>query len=215
MATTVPAELGFRIAASGVVLLTWLVRGWYTATADATGIWAALRRQSADSLILLPAVVLWYAVVIADVVALPMLANFDVFLPSLIRVTGGVFGLASVALFVWAHRSLGANFCVTPRIRHTHELVTHGPYRHIRHPIYAAAILQGIGFFLLSANVLVGGVWAVGLLGFFVIRVPREEAGLRRRFGDHWREYCRRTGAVWPRLGRQPGAKRGIWRGID
>ena len=35
-------------------------------------------------------------------------------------------------------------------------------------------------------------------------RIRREETLLAERFGDAWRAYTSRTGALWPRLGGAP-----------
>lgn len=115
------------------------------------------------------------------------------------------FGLAIAALVVppfvaWAQRSLGDNVSPTVVTRHNHQLVTHGPYRHIRHPLYAA----GAVFFL--AMSLAAGSWFLPLVLLVVLpvllaRIPLEEAELLRRFGEAYRIYGLRTGRFFPRLG--------------
>ena len=62
-------------------------------------------------------------------------------LPAWLRWTGvGIFALACGLLF-WTFRSLGSNLTDTVVTRREHTLVTHGPYRWVRHPFYDSAAL--------------------------------------------------------------------------
>lgn len=76
-------------------------------------------------------------------------------LPALAHGTLGliplVLGAASVALAVWIlmHNRLG-NFNIQPAPKAQGALVTSGPYRWIRHPMYSAVLLGGAGLALLS-----------------------------------------------------------------
>src|SRR5688500_13896318 len=45
--------------------------------------------------------------------------------------------MASGLLLVWVHQSLGRNFNTTLVLRRDHELITKGPYRWVRHPMYS------------------------------------------------------------------------------
>jgi protein-S-isoprenylcysteine O-methyltransferase Ste14 len=132
-------------------------------------------------------------------IALILGAAIDVFvpLPLLDPETGPVVGLGLVAvgfvlagwcavLFVRA----GTN---VPTHRPSTALVTHGPYRFSRNPIYVAltAISVGVGLWANSA-------WMVGLIlpTLVVMQVgviEREERYLEEKFGDEYREYKARV----------------------
>ena len=114
------------------------------------------------------------------------------------RGLGAAFGMLGFLLFVWAHLSLGPDFSVFLRPRDEHRLVTEGPYRYVRHPIYSAAFLVATGFFLLSANGLVGLIWLGGALVFFSWRIPREEAMMIVQFSGPYLEYMKSTGCLFP-----------------
>jgi protein-S-isoprenylcysteine O-methyltransferase Ste14 len=121
-------------------------------------------------------------------------------LPGWLRWLGA--GLAAPALFLFAAvlRALGRNFSTTLTISPEQTLVTSGPYRWVRHPMYSAFVLLWIAFFLLSANVFVAvtGLTAYALV--MALRTPREERMMIRRFGDEYRAYMERTGRFLPRL---------------
>ena len=85
-------------------------------------------------------------------------------------------------------------------------LVTDGPYRWIRHPMYTAFYVLHIAVFFLTANWFIGLTWLAGLTIIIVLRVKREEAMLLARFGDKYNSYMERTGRFLPHINRtKPG----------
>ena len=121
-------------------------------------------------------------------------------LPLWMRWLGVALGVVAGSLLVWTLRSIGKNLTDTVVTRREHTLVTHGPYRWVRHPFYDAVVLS------VTANALVAANWfllAGGLLTFalMVFRTRREEERLVARFGDSYRDYMNRTGRFLPRLG--------------
>jgi protein-S-isoprenylcysteine O-methyltransferase Ste14 len=123
-------------------------------------------------------------------------------LPDGLRWAGAVLVVAGGGLLAWVHAALGRNFSGTIRIRPDHTLVTAGPYRWVRHPMYTAFCLLFAGCFLLTANWFVGLVPLALILFIMAYRTPREEAALVRTFGADYVEYQRRTGRYLPRLRR-------------
>jgi protein-S-isoprenylcysteine O-methyltransferase Ste14 len=123
-------------------------------------------------------------------------------LPAWLRWTGIGIALAGFALLQWAQTTLGKNWSSTPRLLKNQALVTSGPYRLMRHPIYTAFLLIMSATLFLSANWFVGLAWIgmVTLDGISRIRI--EEAMMMEAFGDEYRAYMRRTGRFLPRLSR-------------
>jgi protein-S-isoprenylcysteine O-methyltransferase Ste14 len=122
-------------------------------------------------------------------------------LPTWLRWLGVGSGVLAVILLFWMFRSLGRNITDTVAIRREHRLVTHGPYRWIRHPLYTFATL-----FILSFGV-VAGNWFIALMSIaalilLALRTPIEEAKLLERFGEEYRAYEKSTGRFLPRLSR-------------
>ena len=123
-------------------------------------------------------------------------ADIDV---SLLRaLAGGVVLAAFVMLFHRAHRELADNWSVTLEVREDHKLVTDGLYRHMRHPMYAAFFLWGLGQALTVPNWFAGlaGLLSVAIL--FFSRVGEEEAMMRQQFGADYDAYCARTARLLP-----------------
>lgn len=147
------------------------------------------------------AALFWFVGQVAYVIDPATMAWAQVGLPAWLRWAG--FGVCCAALvLLWAmFRALGTNLTDTVATRPGATLVTTGPYRSIRHPMYAALILLTIGLSLLTANLYLAAAGLV-VLGFLRLRTPIEEANLLARFGDQYRAYRARTGAIVPRLGR-------------
>ena len=61
-------------------------------------------------------------------------------------------GTAGGALLLWTFHTLGPNLTDTVVTRKTHTLVTHGPYRWVRHPFYDSAALCILANSLLTSN---------------------------------------------------------------
>ena len=115
---------------------------------------------------------------------------------------------AAVGLLTWTLRSLGANLTDTVVTRRVHTLVTHGPYRWVRHPFYGAMALLILAIALVAANwffLLAGGL----VVSLITVRTAIEERHLLARFGEEYQAYLSRTGRFVPRLSARRGAPRG------
>ena len=79
-------------------------------------------------------------------------------------------------------------------------LITSGPYRVIRHPIYTTFILILGSTLFISANWLIGLSW-IGMTVLEIIsRIRFEESLMLEYFGNQYREYMQRTGRLLPKL---------------
>jgi protein-S-isoprenylcysteine O-methyltransferase Ste14 len=117
--------------------------------------------------------------------------------PSL-RLTGAPIAVVGLLLFGWMFRHLGLNVTSTSMPRDGATLITTGPYRWVRHPMYSAALLLIIAASLLTANLMVvmGGT---GMFALLAARSRVEEKRLEEKFNDAYRRYARRTGRFLPR----------------
>jgi protein-S-isoprenylcysteine O-methyltransferase Ste14 len=121
-------------------------------------------------------------------------------LPAILRIIGACLGFIALLWFIWVHRSLGNNLSVRLQIKYTQRLVTDGPYRWIRHPMYTAFYLLHIATFLLTANWFIGLTWIAGLTAIIALRIKREEAMMVGHFGEQYRLYMQRTGRFFPAI---------------
>jgi len=115
------------------------------------------------------------------------------------RWSGVVIGAGCSVLMYWTLSSLGKNLTDTVVTRADAILVTHGPYRWVRHPFYVTAALLMGSVTLLTANWLIGAS-SLLVLGLLAIRTPKEEQMLTERFGQQHRDYMAKTGRFFPRI---------------
>lgn len=113
----------------------------------------------------------------------------------------GVVLIAGAVLVFWrAHADLGLNWSPTLEIREKHELVTRGIYGVIRHPMYASQWLWVIGQPLLLQNWIAGFINLLVFVPFYFLRVREEERLMLEQFGDQYRSYMQKVGAVLPKM---------------
>ena len=130
----------------------------------------------------------------------PRWVDFSTFpAPAWLRLLGVPIGGFGLFLFGWMFRHLGLNVTSTSQPRANANLVTSGPYRWVRHPMYSSAFILAVAATLLTANwiVAVGGGLAFALL---VARSRLEERRLVEKFGEAYRRYQRDTGRLIPRM---------------
>ncbi|MFX0168294.1 MAG: isoprenylcysteine carboxylmethyltransferase family protein [Candidatus Hodarchaeota archaeon] len=120
-------------------------------------------------------------------------------LPDLVRWTGVTIGLVSIPFIGWIHWVLGRAFSKSLTIQEGHQLVTTGPYRRIRHPMYTVFIVYFLSLFLISTNLFLLITWILMIITF-IVRIPKEEQMLLDQFGEAYREYMKKTGRLLPRL---------------
>jgi protein-S-isoprenylcysteine O-methyltransferase Ste14 len=113
----------------------------------------------------------------------------------------GVVILASALLVFWrAHADLGLNWSPSLEIREKHELITRGIYAYIRHPMYASQWLWVLAQPLLLQNWIAGFFNLIVFLFFYPMRVRAEEELMLEQFGEEYRSYMEKVGAVFPRI---------------
>jgi protein-S-isoprenylcysteine O-methyltransferase Ste14 len=118
--------------------------------------------------------------------------------PDAIGWLAGGMCVAALALHVWSNRSLARG--ERQASAGTSPLVTDGPFRYVRNPIYLAGItlLLGVGL-LYPTWEPTDLVLPLLLLVYFHLAVVRlEEPSLRQRFGATYQEYCKRVPRWFP-----------------
>jgi protein-S-isoprenylcysteine O-methyltransferase Ste14 len=105
---------------------------------------------------------------------------------------GAALALWCIATFVVVGRGTPAPFD-PPR-----RLVVAGPYRHLRNPMYAGAVvaLAGAALFYRSGALLAYAAAFLAVSHAFVVLY--EEPALLRAFGGEYEAYRRRVGRWWP-----------------
>lgn len=125
-------------------------------------------------------------------------ANYT--LPAWAGWAGVMFIVLALIVFWRAHVDLKTNWSPSLEIREKHELITRGIYGYIRHPMYASQWLWVIAQPLLLQNWLAGWLNLFIFIIFYFLRVRAEEKLMIDTFGEQYREYMQKVGAVLPKL---------------
>jgi protein-S-isoprenylcysteine O-methyltransferase Ste14 len=126
---------------------------------------------------------------IVATVGLEWLVRTEALLPGWAPVAAKVLILPGSVLFVWSVISCRRHDATLEHTRETTSLVTTGPFRITRNPIYLAMLLMLAGFGLHA-----GSVWALALTLPLAVVIHRktvipEERYLERKFGRDYLEY--------------------------
>ena len=147
----------------------------------------------------------------------PLLANFAAFgayVPSLVLGAGSTVGsrallLAAVgsllavaggALVLRSRAALGPSWSLVPRADQATGLVSTGPYRLVRHPIYLGYAVVTLGQALAFASWPALLIQLFGIVPTFAWRAHAEEKLLSRTFGERYAAYRQRTRMMIPYL---------------
>jgi protein-S-isoprenylcysteine O-methyltransferase Ste14 len=117
-----------------------------------------------------------------------------------------LIGLALIVFGSWllcvSHKVLGGNWspCLNLKKSNPKKLVTKGPYRYIRHPIYSTSFILIIGFWLFIDNWFFGGLPLIYQLILYSTNINKEEQILIKRFGQKYQNYMKKTGRLFPKF---------------
>jgi protein-S-isoprenylcysteine O-methyltransferase Ste14 len=118
---------------------------------------------------------------------------------TVVAAVGLAIALAGLALALWARVTLGGNWSGQVTFKEGHELIRHGPYARVRHPIYSAILLMLFGTALsigtlaalLGLPLIGAGIW---------LKIGQEEALMSEHFPDEYAAYRSQVKALVPGL---------------
>jgi protein-S-isoprenylcysteine O-methyltransferase Ste14 len=191
----------FRIILPALLVLFVIHRGYYvrrhSRPEDQT---LKRRKEGIASTIAGLLSLVGFVTIIAQVANPEWMSWADLPFPPWIRWTGVAIALLGFGLLQWSQSTLGKNWSDTPRMLKEQALITSGPYRYIRHPIYTAFFIILSSTFLISANWMIGATW-IGMTTLEIAsRIRFEESLMIEYFGDQYREYMKKTGRLLPKL---------------
>jgi protein-S-isoprenylcysteine O-methyltransferase Ste14 len=125
----------------------------------------------------------------------------EIDLSSWIRWLGVIAAAVGFGLLQWSQSALGKNWSDDPVLIQDHRLVTNGPYRWVRHPLYSAFLLIFASLTLISASWLIGLLWLAMTALDILARVSTEESLMLQQFGGEYQSYMQKTGRFLPRIG--------------
>jgi len=193
----------FRILGLAIFLPTLAIGGYFRYQSEKAREKLPWREEGTATMILLRLFGLagWFSIAIY-LVNPDWMRWSELPLPDWSRWIGVATGLISVPLLFWLMKAIGQNISQTVGTRKSHQLVTSGPYRWIRHPLYSVGTLMSLSMALIASNWFIA-LATLGGLVMLLVRLPKEEANLIERFGTDYTDYMRRTGKLFPKIGGQ------------
>ncbi len=112
-------------------------------------------------------------------------------------IAGAALVAVGVAIAIWSRSVLGANWSGVPRITEGQQLVTTGPYRFVRNPIYSGILLAACGMALTAGDT--AALVGLALVFAALWRKALVEARLlSSEFGEQYATYARRVKKLIP-----------------
>lgn len=194
-------------------VIRWLggLLAYATLGAVLFGIWRGTQRQAGrtdgrmggylrSSWFYLVTSMIYFGISYLGWIPLPLIIPTQVHSASL--VLGSLIYFTGMGLALWGRLALGRNYFVSTgfgaQLFVNQQLVTHGPFAIVRHPMYTGLIMAAFG------SLLIYHTWTTLLFACFspalLKRARREETTLAAEFGQEWQKYCKRVPMWIPRL---------------
>ncbi len=113
---------------------------------------------------------------------------------------GAAFYGSALLVRLLSIRELGRLHSIHIEVRKDHPIIQSGPYKYVRHPIYAVTILE-----LFSVPLITNSLSGAAIVAFFYLpglcfRAQAEDKILVAELGEPYKEYSRRTPLIFPNI---------------
>ena len=194
----------FRWIFIAIFVITFSISGYFRRQARRSGEVIRRAREGRGMVVLrLLFAAPFYVSILAYMINPPWMAWSMMSVPTWPRWLAALVGLGMLPIIYRVMRSIGQNISETFLTKVDHLLVTHGPYRWVRHPLYSVATVVFVSLSIVAANWFMLTMALLLIVVISRVVIPREEAQLILKFGDAYRAYQQRTGRLVPRLYRR------------
>jgi len=199
-------NLFFRLAFLSLWISLGIVRGYYGRKTKTHDSLASIteKMKTADmgmgkGLMVPTAIITVIGVIgfILYLLALPWWPWTHIPLGEYVQWIGIIVSIIPIFYLVWVHRHLDKQWSIALEIQEDHKLITTGPYKRIRHPMYLGIFVYTIGLCLISLDILVT-LFFVFTIWVNYRRIPNEEQMMIDQFGDEYIKYMGKTGRLIP-----------------
>jgi protein-S-isoprenylcysteine O-methyltransferase Ste14 len=114
-----------------------------------------------------------------------------------LAVAGVIIEVIGIGFAIWARETLGRNWSASITFKQDHQLITDGPYRYARHPIYTGVLFAVVGLAQVRRDLASFVALALVTAGF-ARKMVIEERLMQQHFGAAYEAYRRRVKALIP-----------------
>jgi protein-S-isoprenylcysteine O-methyltransferase Ste14 len=158
-----------------------------------------VRRSESATSAVFTSILMWVGFALIALGSVRRSALFSLALPASTArsIAGTTLVVIGVGIALWSRHVLGTNWSGVVRITEGQQLITNGPYRLVRNPIYSGMLLAATGIALASGAL-------IGVLGLAIAAVSLwrkaliEEKLLASEYGEQYAAYARRTKRLIP-----------------
>lgn len=199
-------DMFYRVLFISIFALFWSIRIYYVwktrdpeAPRSREERRAAMTKEGPSGILILLLSYVEIAVVLLYLWAPPWMTWADLEYPVWFFWIGAVLMLCSIPFMMWVHRTLGLHYSFALETKNEQKIVTSGPYKRIRHPLYSAHNLFNLGMVFLTAYI---PLIVFALLGvpLTYLRMRDEERMMVEKFGNEYDKYMKRTGRIFPKI---------------
>ena len=188
----------FQLAGAAVVLVSLFIAIYYRGRAKLRQKRSGRSSQRVSNPLSLRLAGVAHLLVVVSFLFAPQLLSWSYYTaPNWLRWTGVAGAAVSSLLVGWVLSALGDNVTRHSGTRQGHTLVTHGPYRWVRHPLYTVGIILHLCFTLIASSWLMLVTLAAVIVAL-ARRTYEEEKNLLLCFGEKYLLYMARTGKYLP-----------------
>jgi len=144
----------------------------------------------------------WYLQYYPPLVWIPFVVAYffpvAIDLPMTLRLAGLAIAVASALFAAWAMWSLGKSYGIRMDLFEGHRLITGGPYRITRHPMYLGIVSFHVGATIAMESLALLVITVAYVIPFTAMRIRAEDRVLAAGFGDEFRTFAGRVPALVP-----------------
>jgi protein-S-isoprenylcysteine O-methyltransferase Ste14 len=155
-------------------------------------------RKTQDKILMIPISIFMMLLPVAHIFT-DYFTGFNMNLPEWVKILGLIGFIIAVYLHVITHVALKTNWSAYVEVKPKQKLITEGPYKHVRHPMYTAFLLWAIFQGILLDNSLILVLGTLSFLTLYFLRINDEEKLMLEIFPEY-KNYMKRTGRLFPKF---------------
>lgn len=139
---------------------------------------------------------MWAIIIVGILISFGYFGEVYLYTPGLLQ-----YGIGIILFIYWMYfflKGVGVNTAAARRPHHVGKLITHDVYSMVRHPLYSADIVLGMGILIVYPTIamFVSIAWLITVM---MVWIFLEEKSLKELFSEEYIEYTKKVPMIFPR----------------